>query len=209
MFLQLLEAGGHPSTEGARRRKAVEREERSPRHLPPQDSRLHAARGVQRQGTPRRAGNERALGGGDRKEERAAGSGAIELEWTRHAHGDLYPADQRFHVAREPGGLQRGLLQTEQRHAGEPAEVVESRQPRCLVVLSPARQSPAPGDIGRGHLFRQCIHRSVHAPSMDFSQVTPEAIAEAIASEIGRTVDYRDVETDGARRAAARLAEML
>jgi hypothetical protein len=39
--------------------------------------------------------------------------------------------------------------------------------------------------------------------------VTPEAIAEAIASEIGRTVDYRDVETDGARRAAARLAEML
>ena len=34
-------------------------------------------------------------------------------------------------------------------------------------------------------------------------------IAAAIADEIGREVDYRDVETDGARRAAARLAEML
>jgi hypothetical protein len=44
---------------------------------------------------------------------------------------------------------------------------------------------------------------------MDFAQATPEVIAEAIAGEIGRTVDYRDVETDGARRAAARLAEML
>jgi hypothetical protein len=29
-----------------------------------------------------------------------------------------------------------------------------------------------------------------------------------IAGEIGHKVDYRDVETDGARRAAARLAEM-
>ena len=34
-------------------------------------------------------------------------------------------------------------------------------------------------------------------------------IAEAIAEEIGRDVDYRDVETDGAARAARRLAELL
>jgi predicted glycosyltransferase len=34
-------------------------------------------------------------------------------------------------------------------------------------------------------------------------------IAAAIADEIGREVDYRPVETDGARRAAERLAEML
>jgi hypothetical protein len=44
---------------------------------------------------------------------------------------------------------------------------------------------------------------------MDFSDSTPDAIAEAIAQEIGRPVDYRPVETDGARRAAERLAEML
>jgi hypothetical protein len=34
-------------------------------------------------------------------------------------------------------------------------------------------------------------------------------IAAAIASEIGREVDYREVETDGARRAAEKLAELL
>ncbi len=44
---------------------------------------------------------------------------------------------------------------------------------------------------------------------MDFDESTPEVIAEAIAAEIGRDVDYRDVETDGAARAARRLAELL
>jgi hypothetical protein len=32
---------------------------------------------------------------------------------------------------------------------------------------------------------------------------------QLIAAEIGRTVDYRTVETDGARRAAQRIAELL
>ena len=44
---------------------------------------------------------------------------------------------------------------------------------------------------------------------MDFDEASPEVIAEAIAAEIGRDVDYRDVETDGAARAARRLAELL
>ena len=44
---------------------------------------------------------------------------------------------------------------------------------------------------------------------MDFDTATPEVIADAIAGEIGREVDYRDVERDGARHAAARLAEMI
>ena len=44
---------------------------------------------------------------------------------------------------------------------------------------------------------------------MDFEESEPGDIAAAIAEEIGREVDYRPVETDGARRAAERLAEML
>jgi hypothetical protein len=44
---------------------------------------------------------------------------------------------------------------------------------------------------------------------MDFDVATPDLIADAIASEIGREVDYRPVETDGARRAAEKLAELL
>ena len=38
---------------------------------------------------------------------------------------------------------------------------------------------------------------------------TPETIAAVIAEEIGRDVDYRPVERDGAARAAALIAELL
>jgi hypothetical protein len=37
----------------------------------------------------------------------------------------------------------------------------------------------------------------------------PEEIAAAIAQEIGREVDYLPVETDGAARAPAAIAELL
>ena len=65
------------------------------------------------------------------------------------------------------------------------------------------------------HHFEQNLHvahrldRYGAGRKMDFETTTPEAIAEAIAAEIGREVDYRNVENDGARRAAARLAEMI
>jgi len=44
---------------------------------------------------------------------------------------------------------------------------------------------------------------------MDFETDGPSEIAAAIAGEIGREVDYRPVETDGAARAARLLAELL
>jgi pimeloyl-ACP methyl ester carboxylesterase/predicted glycosyltransferase len=44
---------------------------------------------------------------------------------------------------------------------------------------------------------------------MDFDAADPDVIAGAIAEEIGREVSYREVETDGARRAAEKLAELL
>jgi predicted glycosyltransferase len=65
------------------------------------------------------------------------------------------------------------------------------------------------------HHFEQTVHvahrldRYRAGRRMDFSGSSPEAIAQAIAEEIGREVDYLPVETDGARRAAARIAEML
>jgi hypothetical protein len=37
----------------------------------------------------------------------------------------------------------------------------------------------------------------------------PEVLADAIATEIDRTVDYWPVETDGAARAAAMLSDLL
>jgi UDP:flavonoid glycosyltransferase YjiC (YdhE family) len=65
------------------------------------------------------------------------------------------------------------------------------------------------------HHFEQCFHvahrldRYGAGRRMDFHQTAPEDIAAAIAQDIGREVDYRPVETDGARRAAGRLAELL
>lgn len=44
---------------------------------------------------------------------------------------------------------------------------------------------------------------------MDYNDLNPEALASAMAEEIDRRVDYRDVETDGAARAAATLAGLL
>jgi pimeloyl-ACP methyl ester carboxylesterase/predicted glycosyltransferase len=65
------------------------------------------------------------------------------------------------------------------------------------------------------HHFEQNFHvhhrlqRYGAGRRMDFDEAPPDAISEAIADEIGRDVDYQPVETDGARRAAERLAEML
>jgi len=65
------------------------------------------------------------------------------------------------------------------------------------------------------HHFEQNFH--VQAPSgavrrgrcLDYDQTGPEALAQAIAAEIGRPVSYRPVEADGAARAAALLAELI
>ena len=65
------------------------------------------------------------------------------------------------------------------------------------------------------HHFEQNFHvrhrleRYGAGRCMDFETATPETIARAIADEIGRMVDYRPVETDGAARAAALIAELL
>jgi pimeloyl-ACP methyl ester carboxylesterase/predicted glycosyltransferase len=66
-----------------------------------------------------------------------------------------------------------------------------------------------------GHHFEQNFHvrhrleRYGAGRRMDFATATPETIAQAIADEIGHVVEYRPVETDGAARAAALIAELL
>ena len=44
---------------------------------------------------------------------------------------------------------------------------------------------------------------------LDFDSATPEVIADMISQEIGRQVDYKPVERDGATRAATHIAELL
>jgi pimeloyl-ACP methyl ester carboxylesterase/predicted glycosyltransferase len=65
------------------------------------------------------------------------------------------------------------------------------------------------------HHFEQNFHvrhrleRHGAGRRMDFDDSPPDAIAAAVAEEIGREVDYRAVATDGAARAAAMIAETL
>jgi pimeloyl-ACP methyl ester carboxylesterase/predicted glycosyltransferase len=65
------------------------------------------------------------------------------------------------------------------------------------------------------HHFEQNFHvrhrleRYGAGRRMDFETEGPEEIAAAIAEEIGREVDYRPVETDGAARAAKLIGELL
>jgi pimeloyl-ACP methyl ester carboxylesterase/predicted glycosyltransferase len=65
------------------------------------------------------------------------------------------------------------------------------------------------------HHFEQSFHvrhrleRHGAGRRMDFDDSPPDAIAAAIAQEIGRDVDYRPVTADGAARAAALIAELL
>jgi len=65
------------------------------------------------------------------------------------------------------------------------------------------------------HHFEQQFHvhhrlaRYGAGRRMDYADSPPEILATAIAQEIGREVDYMSVETDGARRAAERIAELL
>jgi pimeloyl-ACP methyl ester carboxylesterase/predicted glycosyltransferase len=65
------------------------------------------------------------------------------------------------------------------------------------------------------HHFEQNLHvrhrlqRYQAGRYMDYDTATPEQIATAIATEIGRPVSYRPVTPDGAARAAGMLAELL
>jgi pimeloyl-ACP methyl ester carboxylesterase len=65
------------------------------------------------------------------------------------------------------------------------------------------------------HHFEQNFHvrhrlnRYGAGRCVDYDDTEPEALAQAMAAELGRVVDYRPVETDGARRAAERIVELL
>ncbi len=110
------------------------------------------------------------------------------LELRRYVH-DLYRHLAACDLAVVQGGLTTSM------------ELTANRRP---FIYFPLR-----------HHFEQNFHvrhrleRYGAGRCMDFETATPETIAQAIADEIGRVVDYRPVETDGAARAAALIAELL
>lgn len=65
------------------------------------------------------------------------------------------------------------------------------------------------------HHFQQNFHvrhrldRYRAGRCLEYGDLDPDVLAAAIAEEIGRPVSYRPVETEGAARAAACLAELV
>lgn len=99
----------------------------------------------------------------------------------------------RHLAACDPAVVQGGLTTT--------MELTASRRPFLYLPLR--------------HHFEQNFHvrhrlnRYRAGLCMDFETASPADIAAAIASQIGRTVDYRPVAADGAARAAALIADLL
>jgi predicted glycosyltransferase len=58
------------------------------------------------------------------------------------------------------------------------------------------------------HVHHRLQHHSA-GHRLDFADMTPAGLAHAIAEEIGRPVEYRTVERDGAARAATSIADLL
>jgi pimeloyl-ACP methyl ester carboxylesterase len=80
-------------------------------------------------------------------------------------------------------------------------ELVAARRPFLYVPLAGhfEQQRHVPHRLARHRAGRR----------MDYADLTPDRLAAAIASEIDRPIDYLPVPTDGARRAAGFLAELL
>jgi hypothetical protein len=59
------------------------------------------------------------------------------------------------------------------------------------------------------HRVHHRLRRYRAGRRLDYTDADPDHLAALIAEEIGRPVDYEPVATDGARRAAALLGELL
>jgi predicted glycosyltransferase len=68
---------------------------------------------------------------------------------------------------------------------------------------------PLANHFEQQHHVRHRLDRYGAGIAMDYAQATPEDIAVAVAKALTSPVDYRPVETDGAARAAALLAELI
>lgn len=68
---------------------------------------------------------------------------------------------------------------------------------------------PLRNHFEQNHHVRHRLARYGAGVHMDYGQTDPESLAAAIADNIGRTVVYRPVETDGATRAARMVAELV
>jgi pimeloyl-ACP methyl ester carboxylesterase/predicted glycosyltransferase len=90
--------------------------------------------------------------------------------------------------------------------------VVQGGLTTCMELTAnqrPFLYFPLRNHFEQNHHVAHRLDRYHAGRRMDYTTSDPDTIAEAIATELGRTVNYRPVETDGATRAATLIAELL
>jgi pimeloyl-ACP methyl ester carboxylesterase len=90
--------------------------------------------------------------------------------------------------------------------------VVQGGLTTCMELTAlrrPFLYFPLRNHFEQNYHVRHRLERYGAGRCMDYGDTDAETLAAAIAKEIGNDVDYRPVETDGAARAAARIASLL
>ena len=119
---------------------------------------------------------------------------------------------QRFERLLRETGVFAGLLISEKK---ETKDGEDRHQPELRLVYAPRGETsgylnfPLRDHFEQNRHVRHRLERYGAGRCMDYATSTPEVVAEAIAAEIDRPIDYRPVETDGAARAAALIAPLI
>jgi predicted glycosyltransferase len=90
--------------------------------------------------------------------------------------------------------------------------VVQGGLTTCMELTASGRPFlyfPLEHHFEQNHHVAHRLDRHRAGRRMDYATSTPEVIADAIATEIGRETDYRPVDTTGAARGAQLLSDLL
>jgi pimeloyl-ACP methyl ester carboxylesterase/predicted glycosyltransferase len=116
-------------------------------------------------------------------------------------------------LPRHEGLEVRGYVPELYRHlAACDLAVVQGGLTTCMELTASQRPFiyiPLRNHFEQNHHVHHRLRRYGAGRRLDYDQATPDHLAEAIGDEVGRDVDYQPVETDGAQRAAATIAELL
>jgi AcrR family transcriptional regulator len=172
-----------------------------------------------------RPANAAARGGGSNRAPVARRQPAGASEGRREAVEALLDAAERLLVEQgygaittrklaEQAGINPGLVHY---YFGSMEEVMVQVLERFTARLTERQRAMYASDryFPLRHHFEQNVHVRHRLQNyragrcMDFDAATPEVIAAAITEGIGRSTSYAPVETDGADRAAALIAELL
>ncbi len=112
-----------------------------------------------------------------------------------------------------PGLEVRGYVPDLYRHlAACDLSVVQGGLTTCMELTAnqrPFLYFPLANHFEQNFHVRHRLDRYGAGVRMDYRESDSESIATAIATEVGRTTEYQPVESDGAARAAAMIAEVL